>query len=458
MPAPLTGRRRWRMAAAAAAVASTAVALLATAPPVAAQAQQNCLAAELATTTWATGPDTGGFATTITLTNNCPGGVQGWELNLSLAPGHELTHGWSAAWSSAGKEVTAAALPWNEQVAPGESITIGFTGRYTGAYQDPLSCMINGAPCGGGPGENQPPEVTLASPTADFATPLTCPVPLAADAVDPDGTVARVEFYVNDQLVATDDEAPYELEYGPSGVLRMGENVAFARAVDDGDPALSTDTDLVTFQMTPPPPAPGDCDSPLPPVPPDVGVVSPADGEVFTSSCAVPLAVLAADADGTVVRVEFYVNDQLVGTDDEAPYELELAGDHPAVVFPDNTFHALAFDDDGETGISPPVTFSKAPLPPALMLISCTNPVELVEGDSEVVNLRNLCASEPLVELSVTGDPGISVSPTSFTFIEPGQDITISAAAGTAGATAQVRAVPDAGCLPANIQVDVAGG
>lgn len=247
-------RTRWRTIAVA---IVTGMATAAFVPASPAQAQSSCPSVAFSATTWSTGPDTGGFAASITLTNDCRITIDGWTLRLSLAPDHGLQQGWSARWSASGSEVTASSLEWNSVLHTGDSTTIGFIGSFSGTYQDPLACTINGDVCnGGGPEENQPPEVTLTSPQEGQSFLSPCPIQVAADAIDPDGEVARVDFYLNGQLVDSVEEAPYEIVIpGNHPSLGFSEgNLVVAEVFDDGDPALSAATEPVRFfQVVPPP-------------------------------------------------------------------------------------------------------------------------------------------------------------------------------------------------------------
>jgi hypothetical protein len=244
------------------AAAAAVVASLSVIPATPAQAQASCLTADVQTTHWTAGSGQGGFTVTITLTNVCGSPVNGWTLELTLPPGHAASSGWSAEWTTSGVNVIATNLPWNMVINPGQSITIGFVGSWTGAFQDPVSCVINGAPCDGSdPAENLPPEVTMTSPRGGlvgFVSP--CPFVLNADASDPDGTVERVEFFVNGALVGTDHTAPYlagsSLGAFPPPSPPSFEYVAFARAHDDGTPPLSTDSAPVAFRIAIGDPAP----------------------------------------------------------------------------------------------------------------------------------------------------------------------------------------------------------
>ncbi len=54
---------------------------------------------------------------------------------------------------------------------------------------------------------------------------------------------------------------------------------------------------------------------------PQVGMTSPANGAVYQQGATIPLAATASDSDGTIAKVEFFVNGNLVATENAAPYE-----------------------------------------------------------------------------------------------------------------------------------------
>jgi hypothetical protein len=81
---------------------------------------------------------------------------------------------------------------------------------------------------------NQKPTVGLSSPNpgATFSAPAT--IAIAASAADPDGTVARVEFYSGSTLLGTDTTSPYSFSW--TGVA-AGSYTLKAIAYDNTGPA-----------------------------------------------------------------------------------------------------------------------------------------------------------------------------------------------------------------------------
>jgi predicted MPP superfamily phosphohydrolase len=97
--------------------------------------------------------------------------------------------------------------------------------------------------------ENAPPTVSMTSPGngATFAAPAN--VALAATASDPDGTVARVEFYNGTTLLGSDTSAPYAFAW--NGVP-VGSYVLTAKAVDNGGATATSAAVGITIVSTAP--------------------------------------------------------------------------------------------------------------------------------------------------------------------------------------------------------------
>lgn len=244
----LLPRSRRRVAALVAAAAVAAAAALAATPATTAQAQPaSCVSVEYESTTWSETPDRGGFVITVTLTSLCDSPIDGWTLELGLAPGHEVNQVWNVNAIFSSGSITANPPPWNARINPGGSVSFGMMGTWSGTFQPPTSCSVNGEPCLG-EGEGQAPVVALTRP-GEFGLTVfpPCPVTTIAEASDPDGAIDRVEFYADGALVSADDAAPYHAQ-----VPARSGTVVFARAYDDGTPQRSTDSDPVTLMIAVP--------------------------------------------------------------------------------------------------------------------------------------------------------------------------------------------------------------
>ncbi|WP_424529515.1 glycoside hydrolase family 48 protein [Sphaerisporangium viridialbum] len=172
----------------------------------------------------------GGFGASLKVTNKGDAWTN-WTLTFTLPGNEKVAQGWSADWTQSGQNVTAKSLSWNGALSNGQSTDIGFNGSYTGTYAGkPTSFTVNGVTCNGGTPVNQPPTVSLTSPTAGqtFTAPAT--VNLAATAADSDGTVSKVDFYNGTTLLGTDTTAPYT--YSWTGVA-AGSYSLTAKATDN---------------------------------------------------------------------------------------------------------------------------------------------------------------------------------------------------------------------------------
>ena len=170
----------------------------------------------------------GGFTGNIAVTN-LGDPLSNWVITWDFGAGQQVTSGWNAAWSQSSVHVKAASLSWNGSLGTGQTVNVGFNGALTGTNPVPTAIYLNGTLCTGTVSSpsgsasasptvtaaNQPPVVRVTSPVASqtYGEPGT--LQLSANATDPDGTIAKVEFYTagynSNQftLVATDTTAPY---------------------------------------------------------------------------------------------------------------------------------------------------------------------------------------------------------------------------------------------------------
>jgi cellulose 1,4-beta-cellobiosidase len=233
-------RHAWRNRAA------TTVALLVAAAGLATGQAATAHAAVACDVAYSTNDWQGGFTANVTL-KNLGDPLTNWTLGFNFSAGQQLQQGWSATWAQSGTAVTAKNLDWNGALATGASTSIGFNGSSTGSNPKPTAFTVNGVSCGGvvQPPANQAPTVSLTGPAsgANFATGAA--VPLAATASD-DGSVSKVEFYVDGTLVNSDATAPYS--FSATG-LAAGSHTASARAYDNASPALTTQTAAVPFTV-----------------------------------------------------------------------------------------------------------------------------------------------------------------------------------------------------------------
>jgi hypothetical protein len=171
---------------------------------------------------------------------------------------------------------------------------------------------------------NQFPTVAITSPTNNQVVNLT-PLTIAANAADPDGTIAKVEFFDGAVKLGEDLEAPFT--FTTSSPLALGNHFLTAKATDNlGAGKTSSSVRVIVINQSP-----------------NVVITSPTNGQVFGSLSSVTITADATDADGTITKVEFFegANSPLnpspvkLGEDVEAPYSFTFSpadGIHPIFV------------------------------------------------------------------------------------------------------------------------------
>jgi hypothetical protein len=96
---------------------------------------------------------------------------------------------------------------------------------------------------------NEPPSVEFTTPSSDVPLSSGKPVQIAATATDPDGSIARVEFYEGANKIGEATAAPYSITWTPGGVANVRLN---AVAIDNDGGRSATKT--LTLRQAPPAP------------------------------------------------------------------------------------------------------------------------------------------------------------------------------------------------------------
>jgi regulation of enolase protein 1 (concanavalin A-like superfamily) len=199
---------------------------------------------------------------------------------------------------------------------------------------------------------NQPPTISFTSPSpgTTFTAPAAFSIQVAAS--DPDGTIARVDFYYGGNLVVSDTTSPYG--YNVSNVAAGAHTVtAIAR-----DNAGATQSAVITITVN-------STSNQLP----SVALTAPANGAAFTALATVNLQASASDADGTIARVEFYRGSTLIATDTTSPYTASW----PNAAAGSYALTARAYDNNGASRTSTAINISigsSANQPPTVTITS----------------------------------------------------------------------------------------
>ena len=227
----------------------------------------------------------------LTFTGSVGAGAHPQWLQLNLAAG-DLTIG-------------GGGILYGVAVVPAGTATINNGGRLVGGIvADRLAVNAGATVTVVSP--NRPPTVALVTPShADlFSAPAT--ITLRAVAADPDGTIARVEFYKGTAKIGQALVAPYQFNW--TGVA-AGNYTLTAKATDNAGAATVSDPVAVSVNS-----------------PPKVTLTAPKNGAVATAPATIALRATASDTDGTIAKVEFFNGTTLVGSANVAPYQFNWTG------------------------------------------------------------------------------------------------------------------------------------
>ena len=188
---------------------------------------------------------------------------------------------------------------------------------------------------------NSPPTVSIGTPSA--GTVFTAPASFNIDATasDTDGTVSKVEFFVNGSSIGIDTSSPYS---ATTSSLPAGNYSLTAVATDDKNATTTSAAVSIVVNN-----------------PPSVSVTSPANNAVFViAPTNIVVSASASDTDGTISQVQFFLDNVAVGIDTTISYSFTninvAAGNH--------TLAAVATDNRGAKNTnsisvvvnSPPIT------------------------------------------------------------------------------------------------------
>ncbi len=152
---------------------------------------------------------------------------------------------------------------------------------------------------------NQAPTVSVAAVATAIVGDV---VAITSSASDVDGTVAQVEFFVDNVSVGVDATSPYTNNW--TSVL--GTHSIKAIATDNlGLVSLPSVVSILVNANTPP----------------TAAITAPLSTATYVAPQVVSIAASATDSDGTITQVEFLVNNVVVGTDVTSPYSYDWTSD-----------------------------------------------------------------------------------------------------------------------------------
>ena len=205
---------------------------------------------------------------------------------------------------------------------------------------------------------NAPPSAALTSPVDGVITILGETVSLSATASDSDGSVSKVQFLVNGNVVAEDTSSPYQANWEPKA---GGQYSVYVKAIDNYGSETTTESVVVNVNA-----------------PPSTTITAPGLHETYIVGEAVNIKAVATDQGGNITKVRFYANGSLLGEDTDSPYSLSWTPSIANVY----SLQVIATDDLGVNQDSMPVSIKIIDLP----LDGLTGPY--TQGDDRYVLLN----------------------------------------------------------------------
>ncbi|MFJ9059092.1 cellulose binding domain-containing protein [Streptomyces sp. NPDC102409] len=134
----------------------------------------------------------GGYTGQYVVSNETGTVQSGWTLEFDLPAGTKIDSLWNGEHTVSGNHVTVKPASWNEDIAPGASVTVGFVTTSAGEAADPEGCLINDAACsadgGTAPEPSGRPTGTPAPTSAPTSTPTSAPTPAESATAEPTPT------------------------------------------------------------------------------------------------------------------------------------------------------------------------------------------------------------------------------------------------------------------------------
>jgi hypothetical protein len=224
-----------------------------------------------------------------------------------------------------------AVFPYNFAFTPGATGNYVLTARATDNGGNVVtSAAVNVTVSGG-----TAPSVAITAPSNAATLGVNVPQTVTATATSSTGFIASVQFFLNGAPLATDTSFPYSAAWTPGAV---GSYTLTARATDN----LGNITDSAVVAVTVSASAP-----------PTVSITNPATGSSYTVGTPLTVAANAADPDGSIAEVRFFVNGVPLGAvDTVSPYSVVWTANSVGVY----SLTAQATDNNGNITTSSAVT------------------------------------------------------------------------------------------------------
>ncbi|MEO8847685.1 MAG: Ig-like domain-containing protein [Casimicrobiaceae bacterium] len=216
------------------------------------------------------------------------------------------------------------------------SVAYDAGGRLASSGPASISVTADGLP----PPDSLPPSPTVALtlPANDAEFVDGDPVQFAANASQPSGSIARVDFKANGTVIASTAKAPWTAAWTPS----VGTYSIAASALSDKGTTSTSATATIRVLAAPT----------------EITLSAPPRGSNFYPGDVIALLPAMMHVSGSVTRLEYYVDGTLIGSTNSAPYELEWDADLPGT----HEIIARVYDSAGNTGTSAPIQIAVRPI------------------------------------------------------------------------------------------------
>jgi hypothetical protein len=225
---------------------------------------------------------------------------------------------------------------------------------------------------------NQPPSVAISTPTNSQVFTFPASVNLSTSTGDTDGSVTRVSYYANGNLLATVTNSPFDFVCTN---LLVGQYSLTALAVDDR--LGSTLSSPVSISVV----TGNDYQ------PPVVGITSPLSNSVWLYRTNVLLACSIISNSAPVSSLQFFVDGNPYGPQlSNAPFSLSITN----LSVGRRIVSALAVDASGISTASPPVPFYILPpqyQPPAVTITSPNNGTIMTPSGTLTISAAPICST-----------------------------------------------------------------
>jgi gliding motility-associated-like protein len=206
---------------------------------------------------------------------------------------------------------------------------------------------------------NTPPVGTITAPANNATITQGTAIAINATASDANGTVAKVEFFNGTTKLGEDATSPYSYNWtnAPAGTHTLTVKVT------DNQNAVGTSAPVsITVVAN---------------TAPTVSITAPTANANFDAGTAITISATAADANGTVSKVEFFSGNTKLGEDATAPYSYTWNG----VAAGNYTITAKATDNQGNVTTSTAVSISvNNVVKPVVAITNPTNNAQFTIG------------------------------------------------------------------------------